>query len=176
MQHLFYSPIRICVVFSKKTSLLAVHFLKNVLTLQNRKLKTSIIYLFQKKNIMALEIEGKLFEVFDTAAVTDKFQKREFVLELENGNYKEYPKFQLTQARCSLLDEFQKNDEVKVHFNLAGRPYQGRNGQTIYFTNLNVWKIEALQTQQAATEVPPHTEADIPYNMDEEDNNDDFPF
>jgi len=125
---------------------------------------------------MGLEVEGKLFEIFDTEAVTNKFQKREFVLELENGNYKEYPKFQLTQARCSLLDGFQKNDEIKVEFSLSGRPYQGRNGQTIYFTNLNVWKIESLQAAAPASDVPPHTEADIPYNMDAEDDNDDFPF
>ena len=36
---------------------------------------------------MAFEVEGKLHKKFDTAQVTDKFKKREFVLELEDGAY-----------------------------------------------------------------------------------------
>ena len=34
---------------------------------------------------MKYEIEGKLIQIFDTKQVSDKFSKREFVLETEDG-------------------------------------------------------------------------------------------
>jgi hypothetical protein len=35
---------------------------------------------------MSFELEGKLIEKFDTVVVSEKFQKREFVLETEENN------------------------------------------------------------------------------------------
>ena len=39
---------------------------------------------------MALEIQGKLVEVFEAQQVTDKFKKREFVVETEERGYQQY--------------------------------------------------------------------------------------
>ena len=90
---------------------------------------------------MSFDIQGKLYEVFEEQQISDKFRKREFVLEIPDGSYTQYVKFQLTQDKCSLLDAYKNGDEVKVTFNLTGKPFT-KNGQTMYFTNLQAWRME----------------------------------
>ncbi|WP_347158754.1 DUF3127 domain-containing protein [Pontibacter chitinilyticus] len=90
---------------------------------------------------MSFDIQGKLYEAFEEQQVSDKFRKREFVLEIPDGSYTQYVKFQLTQDKCSLLDAFKNGDEVKVTFNLTGKPFT-KNGTTMYFTNLQAWRME----------------------------------
>lgn len=58
----------------------------------------------------------------------------------------QYVKFQLTQDRCSIVDNFREGDEVRVHFNLRGREWQGK-----YFTNLDAWRIEASTNSGSGT-------------------------
>ena len=56
---------------------------------------------------MAFEIEGKIVEILPVNQVSDKFRKREFVVEKkESGNtalFIDYIKFQLLQDKCDLL-------------------------------------------------------------------------
>ena len=89
---------------------------------------------------MAFEITGKLHKAFETEQKTDSFKAREFVIETVDGNYSQFIKFQLTQDRCDLVDPYKEGDEIKVHFDLRGREWQGK-----YFTNLNAWRIESGQ-------------------------------
>lgn len=88
----------------------------------------------------SFEIAGKLFKKFDTEQKTQSFSAREFVLEVNDSNYMQLIKFQLTQDRCGLLDPFDEGQELKVHFDLRGREWNGK-----YFTNLNAWKLESNQ-------------------------------
>ena len=127
---------------------------------------------------MSFEVIGKLYKKFDTVQIKETFKKREFVLEIEDGNYTDYIKFQLLQDKCSVLDPFAEGDELKVHFNLKGRPYNNRQGGVTYFTNLNAWRIESNAPQ---TSQPPATGDDgFPSLTDipPEDNTpqDDLPF
>jgi single-strand DNA-binding protein len=93
---------------------------------------------------MLYEAFGKLHVLFDEQQVTEKFRKREFVVEIEDGNYPQYVKFQLTQDKCSALNSFQKGDKIKVVFGLSGREGKSRDGNTVYFTNLGAWKLEKI--------------------------------
>lgn len=99
---------------------------------------------------MSFEIKGKLEVIYDETQVTDKFRKREFVLMIQEGQYPEYPKFQLVQDKCNLLDRFKVGDEVIVSFNLRGKPF-AKNGITTYYTNLDVWKIVSATGTEAKT-------------------------
>lgn len=99
---------------------------------------------------MSFQISGRITEIFDTQQVTDKFKKREFILEVKETNntgfeFVEYIKFQLVQDKCSLLDSFSLNDQAAVSFNLRGRKWE-KDGQTSYFTNLDAWRIEKEQS------------------------------
>ena len=95
---------------------------------------------------MNLEVTGKLLVKYDTQQVSEKFKKREFVLELAdeiNGNtYTNYAKMQLVQAKCDIIDRYNVGDQVKVSFNIKGSRYE-KDGKESYFTNLDAWRIEA---------------------------------
>ena len=88
---------------------------------------------------MSFELAGKLIEKFDVFQVSDTFRKREFVVEkTENQGGMEFTdhiKFQLTQDRCSLLDNLNLQDEIRVHFNIRGRRWV-KDDKVSYFTNL----------------------------------------
>lgn len=122
---------------------------------------------------MLYEAQGTVKAIFETQKKTENFQLREFVLEIQDGQYPQEIKFQLTQDRCPLLDKFSEGDEVKVAFGLRGRSYTSREGKTLYFTNLNAIRVEssgdtvedanANQTNQAEDsnqDIPPASDQD----------------
>ncbi len=121
----------------------------------------------------SFEIEGKLLRKYDTENKTQSFQAREFVIEIEDGNYPQFIKFQLTQDRCALLDSYEEGNPIKVHFDLRGREWQGK-----YFTNLNAWRLEALQPATTQPAPPPgDSDMNFPTTDDEPVQvNDDLPF
>lgn len=110
---------------------------------------------------------------YDTENKTQSFQAREFVIEIQDGNYPQFIKFQLTQDRCPLLDSYEEGQPIKVHFDLRGREWQGK-----YFTNLNAWRLEAVQPAATTTAPPPAGDMDFPTAGDEPpvQVNDDLPF
>jgi hypothetical protein len=102
---------------------------------------------------MGLQTSGKLYAIFDAQQVTERFRKREFVLELDgNSRYPQFVQFQLTGDRCDELDSFDKDDEVTVEFSLRGREWTSPQGQVKYFNSLEVWSI---QKGAAAGDEPP---------------------
>ncbi|MFD2999186.1 DUF3127 domain-containing protein [Pontibacter toksunensis] len=123
---------------------------------------------------MSFDIQGKLYETFEEQQVSDKFKKREFVLEIPDGSYTQYVKFQLTQDKCSLLESFKNGDEVKVTFNLTGKPFT-KNGTTMYFTNLQAWRLEPAggNTPGASAGAPTQQDAPSFYSSDADN---DLPF
>ncbi|AZQ62266.1 MULTISPECIES: DUF3127 domain-containing protein [Flammeovirga] len=96
---------------------------------------------------MAFEVVGKIEKIMDTQQVSDRFKKRDFVLLIQDGSYPQYIKFQATQDRCTLLDSFNEGDDIAVTFDLKGRPFD-KGGETIYFTNLEAWRINAAASAQ----------------------------
>jgi len=100
---------------------------------------------------MSLEVTGKLLVKYETQQVSEKFKKREFVLELAeeiNGNiYTNFAKMQLVQNKCDIIDRFKEGDLVKVSFNIKGNKWE-RDGKVNYITNLDAWRMES------ATAVP----------------------
>ena len=113
---------------------------------------------------MNFEITGRLADKFETQGISDRFQKREFVLEIKstgsNGfEFVDLIKFQTTQDKCALLDQFTMDDMVKVSFNLRGRKWE-KDGQVSYFTNLEAWRIEKVQSEASGS--THETQHDIP--------------
>jgi hypothetical protein len=90
---------------------------------------------------MAHEVTGKLYKLFDTQAVTEHFNKREFVLELP-GRHPQLVMFQLTGKRCADLDGFSLGEGVRVEFSLRGREWRSKLGEVRYFNSLEVSKLE----------------------------------
>ena len=106
--------------------------------------------------------------------VTERFRKREFVLELEaDSAYPQYVKFELTGDRCESLDGFSKGEDVRVEFSLRGREWTSPKGEIRYFTSLNAWSLDRVGDAPPASggepggfgdEAPPPTDDDsIPF-------------
>jgi len=120
---------------------------------------------------MAFEITGKVIEIYPTVQVSDKFRKREFVIEKKEAGgtavFVDYLKFQLVQDKCDLINESFLQEEIKIWFNLKGNKWE-RDGKINYFTNLDAWKIEKLSSQVRDQNIPSHTTLeDIPPENDE---------
>jgi hypothetical protein len=126
---------------------------------------------------MAFEITGKVIEIYPPVQVSDKFRKREFVIEKkESGGgavFIDYLKFQLVQDKCDLINESFLQEEIKIWFNLKGNKWE-RDGKINYFTNLDVWKIEKTSSisheqvnppQNKLEDIPPENEelSDLPF-------------
>lgn len=135
---------------------------------------------------MSFEINGRLAEKYETQVISDRFQKREFVLEIKSTGatgfeFVDFIKFQATQDKCSLLDPFNIDDTLKVSFNLRGRKWE-KDGQVSYFTNLEAWRIEKLSNDTTESESPvqdsPNSQdAPFPSTPPENDSGfDDLPF
>ena len=119
---------------------------------------------------MGMETTGRIHALFDTQQVTERFRKREFVVELgDNPRYPQYVLFQLTGDRCENLDGFEVGEEVKVEFSLRGREWQSPRGETKYFNSLDVWTLERLSASAGAgdpfplDDAPPPSDDDVPF-------------
>ena len=125
---------------------------------------------------MSYELTGILHKVYPTESKSEKFQAREFVVKTINEQYEQFIKFQLTQDKCDIVDNYNEGQKIKVHFDLRGREWKEK-----YFTNLNAWRLEAVNGQ-ATDPVDPKEGAYIKGEIDEAGkpipavNDDDLPF
>jgi hypothetical protein len=137
---------------------------------------------------MGIETTGKLHTIFDTKQVSERFTKREFVIELaDNPKYPQVVLFQLTGDRCSQLDGMRVGDEVRIEFSLRGREWRSPSGDVKYFNSLDVWKIEPARANASRgggrrdSNGGDPRDLEMPPRIDESqfgrvDNNDDIPF
>jgi hypothetical protein len=120
---------------------------------------------------MAFEITGKIIDILPVNQVSDKFRKREFVIERkETGGpavFVDYIKFQLLQDKCDLINESFLNEDVRISFNIKGNRWE-KEGKVNYFTNLDAWKIEKMSSQVRDKDIISRTTLeDIPPENDE---------
>ena len=100
---------------------------------------------------MGMEAIGKLHTIYETKQVSERFTKREFVVELaDNPKYPQVVLFQLTGDRVSQLDDMKVGDQVRIEFSLRGREWRSPKGEVKYFNSLDVWKIEAAHAGRSA--------------------------
>lgn len=105
------------------------------------------------------KMEGILKVIRPTAQVTEKFTKREFVLNIPHDQYPQDIAFQLTQKNVDQLDDMSEGDSVEVSFRIRGREYEGR-----YFNNLEAWRVVRMSAsaEPIVTEVA-NDEEDLPF-------------
>lgn len=125
---------------------------------------------------MGIEATGKIYALFETKQVSERFSKREFVVEMaDNPKYPQLVMFQLTGDRCVQLDDFAVGDEVRIEFSLRGREWRSPSGEVKYFNQLDCWKVEPVGgprvTQRTdrggvkneSPEAPPPADDDCPF-------------
>jgi len=89
------------------------------------------------------EIKGVLKVVNETAVISEKFKKREFVLTDDSSQYPQDIALQLTQDNCDKLNSVSIGDRLLVKFNLRGRAWNDpKTGNDRYFNSLDAWFIQ----------------------------------
>ena len=131
---------------------------------------------------MNFTIKGKLTEKFDTQQVSDKFKKREFVIETveEKGSgqrFVENIKFQLVNNNCSAIDAVSVGQEVEVQFNIKGKRFE-KEGKVSYFNNLDAWKVtgDAKPTSALPANTDFEKQSNSVTSTPEDDGNSNLPF
>ncbi|HWU89313.1 MAG TPA: DUF3127 domain-containing protein [Kofleriaceae bacterium] len=136
---------------------------------------------------MGMETTGKLHTIFETKHVSERFSKREFVVEMsDNPKYPQVVLFQLTGDRCAQLDGLKVGDQVTIEFSLRGREWRSPSGDVKYFNSLDVWKIVPARAETGPerrggrASGDPRDELVVPRDYDlrpgPEPSNDDIPF
>ncbi|MEM7674218.1 MAG: DUF3127 domain-containing protein [Verrucomicrobiota bacterium] len=114
---------------------------------------------------MAYSTSGNIKKIFDVQTFNSGFTKREFVVTVPD----KYPQdlcFGALKEKTSMLDDVNEGDAVTVHFDIAGREYNGR-----YYVNLNAWKLEKGSGEASSGDEPPIPEDTTDYSAE-----DDVPF
>jgi hypothetical protein len=86
---------------------------------------------------MAYEIKGKVKRVSSVTTVSDKFSKRELVIETD-GRYPQTISLESSNDRNALLDDVGPGDMVTVQFDLRGR--QSNRDERVWNT-LSIYKL-----------------------------------
>ena len=97
-----------------------------------------------------LKATGTVETLFNTQQISDKFRKRELVLNTGPVDYPQQVLFQFTNDLCEQLDELGEGQNITIYFNLRGRQWTNpKTGETRYFNTLNAWKYELEEKTMA---------------------------
>ena len=116
------------------------------------------------------ELEGTVKIIFEQQTFPSGFTKREFVVTTEE-KYPQDVKFECIKDRCSLLEDVQDGERVKVSFNIRGNEYKER-----YFVNLQAWRIEKAEGGAPSSTGDDAEFAATSRRVDDVDPDDDIPF
>lgn len=87
------------------------------------------------------KVQANVKSVGQTISVSEKFSKRELVVEIPDDKYPQIVQFEATQDKCQLLDSIGSGQQVEITFALRGREWTNAAGETKVFNTL---RIEAV--------------------------------
>ena len=124
-----------------------------------------------------MEVTGKVKVVSAEMQVSATFRKRELVVTTDE-QYPQHIMIEFTQDKSDLLNNVAVGDAVKVSINLGGREWINPQGETKYFNSIRGWRIEKLQADTHAAQMPPMpaAQAFTPATNLNEEEADDLPF
>lgn len=124
-----------------------------------------------------MEVSGKIKVINPEQQVSASFRKRELVVTTDE-QYPQHIIMEFTQDKCDLLNSYKVGEGVKVSINIRGREWVSPQGETKYFNSIQGWRIERLQAEVPAAQMPPvpAAEAFEPATNFNEEEHDDLPF
>ena len=122
-----------------------------------------------------MDISGTIKVIHKEEKVSDKFKKRIFVITDTSSQYPQIIPFELVNDKCGIIDNYKVGDEIKVHFNIRGREWTSPKGELKYFTSLNAWRIENVNSGQQSPPVVEYTPENFTDNTGKSES-DDLPF
>lgn len=124
-----------------------------------------------------MEIVGKVRVINAEQQISASFRKRDMVVTTDE-QYPQHILIEFTQDKSDLLNQYNPGDAVKVSINIRGREWTNPQGETRFFNSIQGWRIEKLQPEAPAENLPPMPAADAfepATNLNEEEH-DDLPF
>jgi hypothetical protein len=120
-----------------------------------------------------MQVKGKVIVVNPTTTISEKFSLRKFVIETDD-TYPQPIEMQVTQDKCSLLDNIGLGSIVEVSINLRGKSWTSPAGEVKYFNTLEAWRLERLdgngesiqdkaRVDQMKAHAPNEEEDDLPF-------------
>jgi hypothetical protein len=96
-----------------------------------------------------MEINGSVHLIGQTETVGNNgFTKRQLVVATEE-QYVQYVPIDFVKDKTNVLDGYNVGDKVKVSVNVRGSEYNGK-----YYVNLQGWRIEKLEANNATVNEP----------------------
>ena len=98
---------------------------------------------------------GEVEEVGKVQTFSSGFTKRDLiVVNDKDSKYPSLVKFTFKKDNCSILDSVKKGQNVKVHFVIDGRKWEGPKGVQ-YFVDLTALKLDVMNGDGSSTEPVP---------------------
>jgi len=93
-----------------------------------------------------MQVTGTVKTINQTQSFgSNGFQKREYVITTEE-QYPQMIMIELTQDKCSLIDQFKVGDNITTSINLRGREWINPQGEAKYFNSVQGWRIEKAES------------------------------
>jgi hypothetical protein len=111
-----------------------------------------------------MEVIGKIKVINATQDVTATYKKRELVVTTDE-QYPQHILIEFGQDKCSVLDNYQIGQSVKVSINLRGREWTNPQGETKYFNSIQGWRIEKSENsiEVVNAEIVTEEKTDLPF-------------
>ncbi len=118
---------------------------------------------FKNKNNQKTEkmstntITGTVYKIGQTNQVSDKFSKREIVINTTGEMYPQTILIQFSNDKCALLDNVKIGDNVSINYNLRGRKWSGNDGIEKVFNTIDGWAIALASPNQSTSPNEPQS-------------------
>ena len=87
------------------------------------------------------KIVGTIHHIGTTIRVSDKFQKRDFVIKTDE-KFPQLVSMQLTNDKTDLIDNLKFGELVECSYNLRGREWISPTGDVKWFNTIECWSIQ----------------------------------
>ncbi len=87
-----------------------------------------------------MKISGQIIHIGQLEVMSEKFKKREFVIQTE-GKFPQEIQVQVTQDRCDLLNNLKFGDIIDASINIRGRSWTSKEGVKKWFNSIEAWSI-----------------------------------
>jgi len=121
-----------------------------------------------------MQITGNLRTIRDTQQVSEKFSKREFIIETQ-GQYKQTIQLELQGDKCDIIDTYAVGEEVICDININGRIWVNPQNEEKCFNTIVCWKIQRSGNSNS-TPVPSERPQANQTNSFVDDTEDQLPF
>ena len=111
-----------------------------------------------------LRLSGKVYKIFDSVKISEKFTKREFVIETEDKYPQKVKLEALKDNAVKVNNMLNVGSILDLKFDVKGNEYNGK-----YYNNLVMYKWEDV-TEDFEVNIPEQTSIDVQANNIDSEN------